>query len=307
MAVTDLGLGALGGNFNTASLLYPWVSQAIIQSAMPNMVGRQVLAQLPSPNYPVVSLPVQGGNTAMVASRRSEGVEIPCEVRPINPQLVSVYEIGHGIAITDWTIRYAQLPIIQQYMIDLGNIMGNTVDVDCQTVIGAGADSSNAVTATGESLGMNGTPFILDGTIGQLDLVAAKANIMANKHRPPDTIMVNAVGWGMISKLPMYHAEFLYGKPAYENGEMGFIEGMRVLVSQNVPSGTAIAMTTGTETTEKGGQFSPAGYFVESLPLTTSMTYNGNKMQNEMYAIHDYCPAVTKSKAISKITYTGTS
>lgn len=306
MTTTDFGLGAVGGNVTVASLLYPGLSQLIVQTAMPKLIGRQVLQHYASPNYPIVTIPIQGGSGTAVANRVAEGTDIPIDVRPITATSLYTYKIGRGHTISDELIRYAQIPVIQQRMIDLGLIMGNTVDIDCIAVISAGAASANAVTASGKSLGTNGTEFQRFGTVGQYDIVDAISLIRQSNYEP-DTLMVNPIGFSMLAKLPMFSSALMFGEPGYRTGARGSIEGLDVLVSQNVTSGEMYVMASGADQTALGGQYSPAGYFVESAPLTSFVQYNGQKMQQEVFAYQIYVPAITKGAAISKISYTGTS
>ena len=263
----QIGLAGVGGDSIPSNLMYPGLMQLIPQTALPAQIARQTLQYYPSGGKQSVTIPIEDGSPVAVASRVGEYDEIPMDVAPINPKTVTVYKVARGHPIPNELVLFQQVPVIQEYLMRLGLVLGNTIDVDCWSVIQAGAYAPNQVPVSGDSLMFDGTEFTRPGTVGQKDIVEAIRNVSALNYKP-DTLAVNAEAYSHISYLPQYHGEFLYGKPAYMNGEMGSIEGLRILVSQNVPAGSAFVLATGINPTALG-QYSPLGFYVEGLPITT--------------------------------------
>lgn len=301
MPATQFGLGAVGGGSVPNNLLYPGISQLIIETALPAQVARQLLFQHPTDGKQSLTIPTESGSKTAVASRVGEGDEIPLDVSPINSSTVTVYKIGRGHAISREMVMFQQIPVIQHYLKRLGLVMGNTIDFDVLTTIDAGAGTSTAVAGT--SLGTDGTVFTIANSVGQFDIVNAKKRLMVN-NLFPDSLVLSPKQWAQISKLPMYHADYLYGRPAYETGELGNIEGLRVLVSQQaetVSANSSYVVNTGLTSTPLG-QFVPAGYFLEALPITSMVQDTPRRDGYEVYAVSMFVPVVTKGECIEKLT-----
>lgn len=299
--IQPIGIGAIGGGYVPTNLMYPGLSQLIVHTALPAQVARQLFQNYPAGGKQSVTIPVEDGSPTAIASRVGEGDMFPLDVAPVNPKTVTVYKIGRGHVITNEEVMFQQIPMIQHKLIKLGLVLGNTIDTDCWTVISAGAYSGNDTPVTGKSLGTNGTEFTKAGTIGQLDLVTAIKNVRTRNYEP-DTLALNPIGFSHISYLPMYSGEYLYGKPAYQMGERGQIEGLRVVISQNVPAGKAFVVNSGIAQTPLG-QYSPMGYFIEALPITTMTREAPERDGYEVYGKSLYVPMVAQGKTIAKLTY----
>jgi hypothetical protein len=137
--------------------------------------------------------------------------------------------------------------------------------------------------------------------IGQVDIINAKARMLTN-NLFCDTLVVNPTGYAGLSLLPMYHAQALYGKSIYPSGELGEIEGLRVLVSNNIDAGYAYLVNTG-KTGTPLGQYVPLGFFCESLGITSMVREEPRRDGLEIYSKTMYCPAVTSAKNIEALTY----
>jgi len=134
-----------------------------------------------------------------------------------------------------------------------------------------------------------------------VDIVNAKARMLTN-NLFADTLVVNPAGYASLSLLPMYHAQALYGKPIYQSGELGEIEGLRVLVSNNIDSGYAYLINSG-KTGTPLGQYVPMGFFVESLGITSLVREEPRRDGIEIYSKTMYAPAVTSGANIEALTY----
>lgn len=297
--MSEIGISGMGGTNVPNQLMFPGLSQNIVETALPAQIFRQLFVQYPTNGRQAITVPVEGGSQTAVASRIGEGDEIDLDIAPITSSTVTTYKVGHGHPVTREMIMFQQVPIIQQYLKRLGLRMGNTIDYDCaQVVSGSGAAST---AAAGKSLGMDMTETTLAGTLGQYDIVNAISRMQVN-NLFPNTLVVNPTGFSHLRKLPMYNSAMLYGDPVYQSGEMGHIEGLVVLMSQNCPAGEAYVIN-GNMTANPLGQFTPMGYFCESMPIRTMMHENNRRDAFEVYAVAMYAPAVVKADCIEIITY----
>ena len=297
--MSEIGISGMGGTNVPNQLMFPGLSQNIVETALPAQIFRQLFVQYPTNGRQAITVPVEGGSQTAVASRIGEGDEIDLDIAPITSSTVTTYTVGHGHPVTRELIMFQQVPIIQHYLKRLGLRMGNTIDYDCaQVVSGSGAAST---AAAGKSLGMDMTETTLAGTLGQYDIVNAISRMQVN-NLFPNTLVVNPTGFSHLRKLPMYNSAMLYGDPVYQSGEMGHIEGLVVLMSQNCPAGEAYVIN-GNMTANPLGQFTPMGYFCESMPIRTMMHENNRRDAFEVYAVAMYAPAVVKADCIEIITY----
>lgn len=299
------GIGAVGGNAFLNAAMYPGLSGLINAIAMPIQVSRQLYTYYAAPNNERITFPYEDGTSPETAQAPivGEDDEIPMDTTKISTTSVSMKKAALGHQISAELQQFSQIPIIQERLIRQAIRIGNKVDNDGWTAITAAA-STNDITATGESLGFDGTSFTRVGTIGQMDIVNAKSKIM-QKNYIPTVLAVNPIGWSMLSKLPMYKGDCLYGAPVYQTGELGNIEGLRVMVSQNVPANTAYVIAAGTNDTVLG-QYSPMGFYAEATALTTMVAQSPSTDGYRVYSKTVYAHVVVREKAISEITYTGT-
>jgi len=296
---SDIGIAGAGGANIPDQLMYPGLSQNIIETALPAQVFRQLFVQYPTNGRQSVTIPIEEGETGAVASRMGEGDEIELDIAPITSNTITAYKIGRGHTVTREMILFQMVPIIQHRLKRLGLVMGNTIDYDCAQVISGSSATSTA--CAGKSLGMDMTETTIASSIGQYDIINGIQRMMET-NLYPDTLVVNPTGLGYIRKLPHYNSEMLYGDAVYQSGELGNIEGLRVLVSKNCPAKEAFVINSNLSATPLG-QFAPMGYFAEALPIQTMMHENQRRDAYEVYAVAMYVPAVTKTDCIQKLTY----
>lgn len=311
MPFSEFGIGEIGGVAIPNQNLYPGLSQIIVEYAMPPQVFRQLFLNYNTYGKQSVTIPKEAtpANTpAMTVSRVGEGDELPLNVLPITNSTVTVYKVGQGYQVTREMIMFQQVPIIQQRLKRLGIEMGQTIDWDCAAVINASAGASTAVTGT--TKGLDNTVVTDANTLGQYDVVNARVRMMQN-NLAAETLVVHPKAAGHLMKLPQYKAQMLYGEAGYQTGEIGNIEGLRVLVTKNAGANADFTQTdgvnfvlTGTNSTAPNalGQYTPMGYFVEALPIQTMMQDNNRRDAYEVYALTMYAPAVVYPNAIEKIT-----
>jgi HK97 family phage major capsid protein len=306
----DYGIGGTGGALIPNQLMFPGLMQQIVETALPAQVLEQLFIKYPTNGRQAVVIPVERGSKTAVASRVGEGDEFDLDIAPLSSSTITVYKVGRGTPITNEMIMYQQIPVIEQRIRRQGLVMGNTRDYDCSQVMLAaitptneagGLGLSTRTACTGKSVGFDLTVGTIAG-IGQKDIIDARARMLSN-NLFADTLVVNPTGFASLSLLPMYHAQCLYGKPVYQSGELGEIEGLRILVSNNVTSGTAYLINTG-KTGSPLGQYVPMGFFCESLGITSMIREEPRRDGIEIYSKTMYCPAVTSGANIEGLTYT---
>ncbi len=314
MAFAEFGISDIGGATIPNQMVYPGLSQMIVEYAMPAQIFRQLYVHYPSMGRQSVTIPTEGtpaNSAAIVASRVGEGDELPLNILPVTSSTVTVYKIGEGYQVTREMILFQQVPIIQQRLKRLGITIGNTIDFDCAaTVDAAAAAGSNTNAVVGKTKGLDNTIVAEAGTLGQYDIVDAMVRMM-NHNLFADTLVVNPKGAGHIKKLPQFSSQMNYGTPRYEHGEVGEVEGLRVLVSRHTGAQTAHTVTdgiayvmTGTETTAPNplGQYTPMGYYVEALPIQTMVHDNPRRDAYEVYAESMFAPVVVTPNGIERLT-----
>jgi hypothetical protein len=304
--LSDMGIGGAGGANITNSIMFPGLHQQIVETALPAQVLEQLFIKYPSGNKQAVVIPIEKGSSTAVASRVAEGDEFDLDIAPLTSSTITVYKVGRGTPITNEMIMFQQIPVIEQRIRRQGLVMGNTRDRDCSAVMKYAVDTNQTTNGvgktacTGKSVGFDLTVGTLSG-IGQTDIINARARMLGN-NLFADTLVVNPVGYASLSLLPMYHAQALYGKSIYPSGELGEIEGLRILVSNNVDTGYAYLCNTGNTGTPLG-QYVPLGFFVESLGITSMVREEPRRDGLEIYSKTMYCPAVTSFNNIEGLTY----
>jgi len=311
-AVAEAGLGGMGGAVVPNSLMYPGLSQLIVEYAMPAQIFRQMFQHYAAPGKQSVTIPKEdtpANSAAIVVSRMGEGDEFPLNFLSVTSSTVTVYKVGEGYQVTNEMLMFQQVPIIQQRLKRLGYTIGNTIDFDCAAVVDAGGVTNGSTAVAGKTKGMDNTVAAEANTIGQYDIVDATVR-MLNNNLFSDSIIVNPKGAGYIKKLPQFSALQNYGTPRYAHGELGEVEGLRVLVSRHTGAQAAHTVTDGiayvlggtqSDTPNPLGQYTPMGYFIESLPITTITHDNPRRDAYEVYAKAMIAPVVTLTTAIERL------
>ena len=293
----------------TAGMLYPALFQFISQIAMPNMIARQMFQTYKLTNSNSVTFSKQSGSPSSVVDEVAEGAEIPIDTTPYSSVNVVPKKIGQGIIITKESIEDAMLPVQQDQMARKALRIANKVDTDCIAAIAAGVSGSTA--ASGKSLAMDGTEFVLSGSggpgLGTYDLIDAKAMVESVNYTP-DTLIINPRAKRYIERLPHYSAAFAVGgsgrytsgMPATP-GMFGTIQGLDCFATNNCGTGSAYVLCRGTSPNIMG-QFSPLGYFVERRPLTTEIKPEASKDALGIYITMRYGVTVINGSAARAIT-----
>lgn len=262
----------------TAGMLYPALFQFISQVAMPNMVSRQFYQTYSLTNSNSVTFSKQSGSPGAVVDEIAEAAEIPLDTTPYTSTNVVPKKIGQGIIISKETIEDSMLPVQQDQMARKALRIANKVDKDCISTIDTGRSGSTS--ATGQSLSLDGTEFVLSGSggpgLGTYDIIDAKT-LIENNNYMPDSLLVHPRAKKYLERLPHYSAvsyvggagRMTSGLPATP-GMFGRIQGLDCFASTNCGTGSAYVIARGTSPNILS-QFSPLGYFVERRPLTTEV------------------------------------
>lgn len=319
--ISQVGIGDIGGATVPDQLMYPGLSQMIVEYAMPAQIFRQLYIHYPSMGRQSVTIPKEstplgatGAATSatvpVVGSRIGEGDEMPLNILPLTSSTVTTYKVGEGYQVTREMILFQQVPIIQQRLKRLGITLGNTIDYDCAATVDA-ASLADTTSVGGKTKGLDNTVAAEAGTLGQYDLVDAKVRMM-NNNLFADTAVLSPRAAGHIQKLPQYKSYMHTGeKSGYAHGEIGQIEGLRALVSRHTGAGATVNtvspaisyVMTGTVSTAPNplGQYTPMGYFVEALPIQTMVQDNPRRDAYEVYALTMFAPVVVTSNCIERL------
>ncbi len=186
---------------------------------------------------------------------------IPLDVTSYSAVTVVPKKVAHGFVITREMIEDSLIPVQQDQLVRSSLRIANKIDKDCISAIGSGA--SGSVAATGKSMALDGTEFVLSGSggpgVGIYDLSNAKSYVEVNNYKP-DTLLCNPLTKTYIEKLPHFTAQFSYGQPKMQEGwlaspgKFGEILGMDAYASTNCPSTTAYVLSRG-RTTNILGQY----------------------------------------------------
>ncbi len=301
----------------TAAGLYPALCTLISQVAMPNMIARQFLQPFSLQHGNSVTFPKQSGSAGAVINEVAEGAEILQDVTSYNYVNVTPYKVGQGFVITRETIEDSLLPIQQDQLIRVGLRAANKIDKDCVDTISAGCSGNNTVTATGVSLGMDGTQYTFSGSagtgygLGQFDIIDAKKGLETGSFMP-DTLFMSPKVKPWIEKNIWFSSYMVVGRNVVDQGIMqvpgmfGSIMGLDAYCSVNCTGssddtvGLAYVLSRGRTSTILG-QYAPLGFFVERRPITTAVKPIEERDSIGIYVTARYSPVVIRGEAAAKI------
>ncbi len=292
----------------TAGALYPALHQMIMQIATPYLVGRNFYQTYSMTSGNAVSFTKQSGSPGAIADEISEGAEIPLDITPYSSTVVTPKKVGQGFVISKETIEDSMLPVQQDQLIRKTLMVANKIDKDCIDTIASGRSGSTA--ATGKSLALDGTEFVLSGSggpgIGTYDITEAKT-MVENNNFIPDSLLCHPRVKKYIERLPHYTAAFSVGGSGYmQTGinaraqSFGTISGLEAFATTNCPTGSVYIMCRGANPNITG-VYSPLGYFVERRPLTTEIQPTANRDSIGVYLTTRYGVAVLNGSAAYEI------
>ena len=200
------------------------------------------------------------------------------------------------------------IPIQQDQLIRSSLRIANKIDKDCIDAIGVGTGST--LSASGKSLALNGTEFVISGSggpgLGMYDILDAIKEVESYNYIP-DSILMHPKAKAHITRLPQFTAQFAYGEPILQEGMMqvpgkfGTILGLDAYASTNCPTGSAFVLSRG-RTTNILGQYSPLGFFVERRPITSAIKSLEERDSIGVYITARYAPVVLKGETVCSIT-----
>jgi hypothetical protein len=239
----------------------------------------------------------------------AEGAGIPLDVTAYSSTNVVPKKIGHGFVITREMIEDSLIPIQQDQLVRASLRVANKIDRDCIDAIQAGR--SGSVAATGKSLALDGTEFVLSGSlgpgIGMYDIITAKSYVEGNNYMP-DTLLIHPYAKKYIERLPHFTAAFAVGGAGAMTtgliatpGKFGEILGLDAYASTNCPTGSAFVLSRG-RTTNILGQYSPMGFFVERRPITTAIKPMEERDSMGIFITTRYGVTVLKGETATEIT-----
>jgi hypothetical protein len=278
---------------------FPALSTKIVELATPAFALRPLLQTVPFPAGRTFVFYKQVGSRTIGVSR---GAEDSVAIVDFTTYTAVSYEppiYKAAVWISKGVIDSFQpvLNIVQDQLNRLARRVVNQIETDVEAAFNTGASST--VTATGTSLGFNGTEFTISGSIGTKDIIEASKRIM-QKSLMPEYLIVNPAQYAQIKYLPHYSAYMYTGEesPGMRRGVVGEVENLRVVVSPIVPAGTAYVVSTGTN---PSGAYEPLGYWVEKSPFSAWYRFDMDDHMHKVSTYYHAGPLVTSSDCIVKI------
>ena len=290
---------------DSGAVAYPALHSKILELTMPGLMIKQLLPEFPLVAGRTATFVKEAGSRTAVINEVGEGTELNLDFTPLTYVTVTPYKKGLRERVSRENIEDLYIPVIEQQLRRLARRMAYTIDIDCLTVIGAGAGVSSA--ATGWSMGATGTRFqVSAGTaygIGQEDILWAKSYI-ENKSFKPTHIIVNPINARDLYELPMFSLWAHYGETITKGGVIGTVYDMQVLVTAAQSAGTAYIVSTGEN---PSGAYAPMGFFVIKRPLMSDLEPKKEFDSVDIMLTTRYAPVVLNGDAIVQITNLKTS
>jgi len=203
------------------------IAKQIEEAARAALVAMQVVRV----NRDLVGSPARslivGKRGTITASVVSEGSDIPKVNPTYTPYTITPQKYGVGVEITYEAIQSFQFDLINDWLAEAGYAMAKKIDSDILTEIrtASGVGSIDASTS---------------GTLAYDDVVAAVTTVRGQNFNP-DTLIINPDQAADLLKDTKFINASAYGsREPILNGEIGRFAGVRVLVTTQCPSGTAL-------------------------------------------------------------------
>lgn len=241
----------------------------------------------------------------------SEGALIPLDVTAYSSVVVVPKKVGQGFVITKETIEDSLIPVQRDQLNRHTLRVANKIDKDrssetsdfpeCISALDAGR--SGSTTATGKSLALDGTEFVMSGSggcgLGTYDIIKGKA-LVENNNYVPDSMVCHPLSKQYIERLPGFTAEFAYGAPIMQEGfiakagAFGKILGLEAFASTNCATGSAYVICRGA-TPNIMGQYKEHTSVLAVSPLGMFVETSGADKKNEINEETDLCIEETMS------------
>lgn len=281
---------------DTGGIAYPALHKKIVELTMPALVVKQVLPEFPLVAGKTAAFIKQSGSRSAAITEIGEAAEIPMDYTPYTNVTVTPYKKGLRERVSRENIEDLYIPVIEDQLRRLARRMAYTIDLDCMNVIGSAAGNTSA--ASGKSLGATGTEFTITGGLGTKDILWGKAKIESYNYIP-DKLLLNPINSRDIYYLPQFTLHSQYGEAVIQNGAIGKIYGMDVLVSTVVSAGTAYMLSTGANLSSA---YSPLGFFVIKRPLMSDVEMKKEFDSVDVTLTTRYAPVILCGEAICQFT-----
>jgi N4-gp56 family major capsid protein len=207
------------------------IQRQIEEAARANLVAMQVVKV----NRDLIGSPARsliiGKRGTITAAAVSEGSNITLVNPSYTPATVTPTKFGVAVEITTETINAFHFDVINDYLAEAGYAMAKYLDTAIVTAMEAQYAwnySGATVTAT------------TSGVLAYDDVVSAVAAVRGQNWNP-DTILINpAQQQDLLKDTKFINSAAYGGREPLMNGEIGKFAGLRVLVSTQVASGSAI-------------------------------------------------------------------
>lgn len=209
------------------------IARQIEEAARANLVAMQVVRV----NRDLVGSPARslivGARGTITAAAVTEGATITLVNPTYTPATLTPTKFGVAVEITSESINAFQFDLINDYLAEAGYAMSKYLDgVICTAIQAQNAWDYSGATVTATT----------SGVLAYDDVVSAVAAIRGQNWNP-DTIIINpAQQQDLLKDTKFINAAAYGGNSALMNGEIGKFAGLRVLVTSQIASGSAVVL-----------------------------------------------------------------
>jgi len=207
------------------------IQRQIEEAARANLVAMQVVKV----NRDLIGSPARslivGTRGTITAASVSEGSTITLVNPTYTPATLTPTKFGIAVEITTETINAFHFDIINDYLAEAGYAMAKYLD----TAIIVAMEASTVWNYAGATVTATTT-----GVLSYDDIVSAVAAVRGQNWNP-DTILINpAQQQDLLKDTKFINSSAYGGREPILNGELGRMAGLKVLVSTQVASGSAL-------------------------------------------------------------------
>lgn len=203
------------------------IAKQIEEAARAALVAMQVVRV----NRDLVGSPARslivGKRGTVTANVVTEGSDIPLVNPTYTPYTITPQKYGIGVEITTEAIQSFQFDLINDWLAEAGYAMAKKIDTDILDEIRTAS-------------GVGSVSAAVNGTLAYDDVVAAVTKVRSYNY-DADTLIIHPDQASDLLKDTKFINASAYGaREPLLNGEIGRFAGVKVLVTTQCPSGTAL-------------------------------------------------------------------
>jgi len=206
------------------------IARQVEEAARANLIAMQVCRV----NRDLVGSPARslivGKRGTITAGTVAEGSEITLVNPTYSPATITPVKYGVGVEITYDAIEAFQFDLINDWLAEAGYAMAKAIDTDILTEIMKPSADKGTVTAT------------TSGVLSYDDVVAAVAKVRGNNWSPDVLIIHPDQAEDLLKDTKFINAQAYGSREPILNGEIGQFAGLKVLVTTQQTSGSAVVL-----------------------------------------------------------------